>query len=178
MEEHTARLAWREFVVKVQNHDCRDKCFQKCIGAERVCRYGYSRTIRPVPGYNKDLDRNEYVKFDDIDTRLSPYVPEWLFSWGANMNIQLCKTSGFISYIAKYITKPEPYGIVRNTEALSARCDSHIDRFLNARKVGAPEAVASTLRLPMKSPGSVVTCTTKLPQRRIRAIARKQPRRQ
>ena len=171
---YDARSAWRQFVIKVQNHDCRAKCFEQCPDGKKECRYLYPRTIRDDWGYNADTDRNEYPTFDAVDAKLSPYVAEWLLAWGAGMNIQYCTSSGFLSYIAKYITKPEPYGRCANTNELAMRNASPVDRFLNARMIGAPEIVAIALHLRMKSRGGSVLCTTKLPERRIRAIARNQ----
>ena len=69
---------------------------------------------------------------------------EVVLAWGGGMNIQYCTTAGFLSYISKYITKPEPYGTVTDTDSLRARDGqdmSPVVRFLRARVVGAPEAV-------------------------------------
>ena len=108
------------------------------------------------------------------DERLSPYIPEWLLAWGANMNIQFCTAAGFLGYISKYVPKPEPSGAVADTEALRERENRQVSshkpsdsygpfplhvapsdsprkfspslqarqvRYINARKVGAPEVV-------------------------------------
>ena len=52
-------------------------------------------------------DRYKYRTEHEEDRRLSPYIPLWLLGWGANMNIQYCTTASFLSYIAKYVAKPE-----------------------------------------------------------------------
>ena len=46
---------------------------------------------------------------------------EVVLAWGGGMNIQYCTTAGFLSYMSKYITKPEPYGTVTDTDSLRAR---------------------------------------------------------
>ena len=57
------------------------------------------------------------------------------------MNIQRVDDAVFLSYIAKYMTKPEPHGILADTEELRARENmSDAERFLNCRVVGMPEA--------------------------------------
>ena len=61
---------------------------------------------------------------------------EVVLAWGGGMNIQYCTTAGFLSYISKYITKPEPYGTVTDTDSLRARDGqdmSPVVRFLRAR---------------------------------------------
>ena len=53
---------------------------------------------------------------------------------GACMNIQRMDDAVFLSYIAKYITKPEPNGILADTDELRARENmSDAERFLNCR---------------------------------------------
>ena len=68
------------------------------------------------------------------------------------MNIQRVDDAVFLSYIAKYITKPEPHGILTDTEELRARDNmSDAERFLNARMVGMPEACHRTWGFHMKA---------------------------
>ena len=139
--------AWRAFIKKVQMHSCRPKCFTK--GGEPIteCRYGYPRTIYDPPEkrttFNTEADRYEYSCEAEEDVRISPYVPIWTLAWGAGSNIQRCSGATFLGYISKYITKPEPYGSVADTDELRAREKegSPVVRFLTARIVGAPEAV-------------------------------------
>ena len=72
------------------------------------------------------------------------------------MNIQFCTTAGFLSYIAKYVTKAEPHGLIGDAAGLRARDNrtSAQMRYLNARIVGAPEAVFRVLGYEMKHGGS------------------------
>jgi len=53
--------------------------------------------------------------------RISPYIPLWLLAWGANMNIQYMTASSFLSYISKYIPKPEPSARVEDSTDLRQR---------------------------------------------------------
>ena len=86
------------------------------------CKYLYPQNIYPAgtsfPVYNPGNDRWDQECFEEEDTQLSTYVPLWLLALGACMNIQYCTTSGFLSYIAKYISKPEPYGTLYHTQDL------------------------------------------------------------
>ena len=100
--------AWRQFVQKVQRHDCRKKCHYKKgeYQGEDFCKYLYPRprcSAAESPRFNVDKDRYEYTCEHDDDERLSPYVPLWLLAWGASMNVQYCTSAGFLSYIAKYV---------------------------------------------------------------------------
>ena len=54
------------------------------------------------------------------------------------MNVQYCTSAGFLSYISKYVCKPEPHDIIGDSEALRRRngVNSPQMRFLNARIVG------------------------------------------
>ena len=72
---------------------------------------------------NEEEDRYEYRIECEEDARISPYIPEWLLVWGANMNIQYCTSGGFLSYISKYVCKPEPSGLVpdMDSHAVNAR---------------------------------------------------------
>ena len=89
------------------------------------------------------------------------------------MNIQRVDDAVFLSYIAKYITKPEPHGILTDTEELRARDNmSDAERFLNARIVGMPEACHRTWGFHMKAGTNVVHLITKIPHKRMRAIPR------
>ena len=86
------------------------------------------------------------------------------------MQIQFCTTTGFLSYIAKYISKPEPYGTMYDNEDLRKREKlSPQTRFLCARVVGAPEAVYRALGFPLKSSANAVHLPTEPPERRLRA---------
>ena len=66
---------------------------------------------------NTEIDRYEYLTILQEDERLSTYVPLWSLAWGANMNIQYCTAAGFLSYISKYVPKPEPSGAVADNDA-------------------------------------------------------------
>ena len=111
--------------------------------------------------YNANNDHNEYPSFDAVAALLLPYVAERLLVWGAGMNISI-SLRGVLSYITKYITKPEPCGRCANTSELAMRNLSHIDRFLNARMIGAPKIFAIALHVRMKSRCGSVLYTTKL----------------
>ena len=108
------------------------------------------------------------------DDRLSPYVPLWLLATGASMNVQYCTTAGFLSYIAKYVTKPEPHGVITDTAGLRQRGNNESAqmRFLNARIVGSPEAVFRLFGFYMKQGEAATHLCTKAPGTRRRAIAR------
>ena len=164
-------------MLNVQRHDCRPKCFTKGGEPCKTCKYNYPRQ-RYVEGHdvfpllNVATDRWDQECFEEEDGRLSPYVTEWLLASGASMNIQFCTTAGFLSYIAKYITKPEPYGTLADNAALRER-DGNASaqvRFLQARVVGAPEAVYRALGYPLRSSAPVVHLPTNPPERRMRAL--------
>ena len=112
-----------------------------------------------------------------MDGKLSPYVPEWLLAWGANINIQYCSSAHFLSYIAKYISKIEPYAMISDSQDLQDR-DNQIssgERYLQARCVGAPEAVFRCFGHVMHRGNAVTKLITKLPHLRQRAIKPKNP---
>ena len=79
---------WRKFVLRVQRHDCRPKCFSGAPdtkdGEPPVCKYGYPRKrcsktqeLDPITKrYNYRCEKRE-------DERLSPYIPLWLLATGA-----------------------------------------------------------------------------------------------
>jgi len=108
-----AEQAWRDFVLNVQRHDCRPKCFTK--GGEPCdrCKYNYPRKMYKLnpngqpevdlPFLNPETARWDVECYEEEDGRLSPYVPLWLLASGASMNVQFCTSAGFLSYIAKYV---------------------------------------------------------------------------
>ena len=99
-------LAWRDFILKVQRHDCRAKCHSRAGQHIGECKYGYPRRCHVTSTeLNADTNRYNYKCSLPEDTRLSPYVPLWALAWGAGMNIQRCTDAGFLSYISKYVTK-------------------------------------------------------------------------
>lgn len=98
--------AWRDFIMKVQRHDCRQKCTMRAGAVIDECKYGYPRPIGVTSTQlNPETDRYEYRCTEEEDRRLSPYVALWSLAWGAGMNIQRCTSAGFLSYISKYVTK-------------------------------------------------------------------------
>ena len=89
------------------------------------------------------------------------------------MNIQRVEDAVFLAYIAKYITKPEPNGILADTDELRTRENmSDAERFLNCRIVGMPEACHRTWGFHMRAGTNVVHLITKIPHKRMRAIPR------
>lgn len=103
--------AWRKFVLRLQRHDCRPKCFQSRGEKCDECKYGYPRrsnSERKTTGcvINPASGRYEYNCEYDEDQRLSPYVAEWLLAWGASMNIQRCTGTGFMDYTSKCAAHP------------------------------------------------------------------------
>lgn len=203
--------AWRNFVLNVQRHDCRPKCYKKKGEPCTICKYNYPRKMYSrveeggpeMPTLNTTTDRWDNECYEPEDGRLSPYVPLWLLASGASMNIQFCTTAGFLSYIAKcvlfaitypqllppslththhsccplhslnrYISKPEPYGTLVDTEELRARDGSASPqvRFLQARIVGAPEAVYRALGYRLRSSTPVIHLPTNPPERRMRSL--------
>ena len=172
-EEH----AWRQFVLNVQRHDCRPKCMTKGGVAIDHCKYLYPRPIYAqgstvFPAYNSSTDRYNQACFEPEDARLSPYVPLWLLAWGGSMNIQYCTGSGFLSYIAKYICKPEPHGALYDNAELRQREKetSPFTRYLNARILGAPEAIYRALGYQLQLGAPVVHVPTNLPEWRTRSL--------
>ena len=61
-------------------------------------------------------ETERYIYRTDVeeDQRLSTYVPLMLLAWGANMNVQYCTTSGFLSYIAKCSFRHSPTALTRH----------------------------------------------------------------
>ena len=192
---------WRTFILSVQRHDCREGCHWKCgqrVG-DHFCKTGYPRRIwtaeelekrvcretgEPDPNgepvrvwRNPETDRYEYRTELPEDERLSPYLPLWSLAWGANMNIQFCTAAGFLGYISKYVPKPEPSGTVEDTVDLRVRENRHVRRvrYLNSRKVGAPECVFDLLQMKMKEGETIVHLETRPPDVRRRCLRRRQP---
>ena len=98
-------LTWRQFVRSVQLHECNSGCHFRHgeYVSDTFCKSGYPHNhgtvwtpdeLTTADGQkrwfklNMDTDRYEYRVECEEDLRLSPYVPEWLLAWGANMNIQ------------------------------------------------------------------------------------------
>ena len=168
--------AWRDFVLNVQRHDCFDpKC--KVKNGERIdyCKYLYPRPLSEAAfQLSAETNRYEYRTLQAEDQWLSPYVPLWLLATGASMNMQYCTTAGFLSYIAKYVCKPEPHGIIGDSGALRARNGdvSPQMHFLNARIVGAPEVIFRLFGYEMKHGRAVTHLCTRPPGARRRAMAR------
>ena len=81
----------------------RSKCFTQAGARCTNCKYGFPRPRHTSSIPEKDIETNRYMyKCEECeDERLSPYVPEWLLAWGANMNVQLCDAALFLSYISK-----------------------------------------------------------------------------
>ena len=140
-----AEREWRQFIMSVQLHECQEGCHWRHGQrmSDDFCKTGYPRKIwtaeqiaelhpdddrhvhlRGQPmrvRLNTEVDRYEYLTILQEDERLSTYVPLWSLAWGANMNIQYCTAAGFLSYISKYVPKPEPSGAVADNEALRDR---------------------------------------------------------
>jgi len=115
-------------VLNVQRHDCFPKCKTKRGEPCEECKYGYPRDV-----WQEDAAAAVDAATLPEDQRLSPYVPLWLMAWGASMNIQFCTTAAFLSYIAKYVTKPEPYGVLPTNPPQKrmrslARADQRLER--------------------------------------------------
>ena len=168
--------AWRDFVLNVQRHDCFDpKC--KVKNGERIdyCKYLYPRPICDAAyQLSAETNRYEYRTEQPEDQWLSPYVPLWLLATGASMNMQYCTTAGFLSYIAKYVCKPEPHDIIGDSDGLRRRNGdlSPQMHFLNARIVGAPEVIFRLFGYEMKHGRAVTHLCTRPPGARRRAMAR------
>lgn len=137
-----ALKAWRAFVLHVQKHTCRAKCHMKngTFQGNDFCKYLYPRPIfvptpsNPSPRLNVKEQRFEYGTVEAEDQCLSPYVPEWLLAWGAQINVQYCTGPGFLSYITKYITKEELNCMISDTDALRRRENMNSgERFLQRR---------------------------------------------
>ena len=80
---------WRRFVLKVQRHDCRPKCFTGGLndsedGDSATCKYGYPRErCFKAQEFNETTQRFKYRCEQHEDERLSPYIPLWLLATGA-----------------------------------------------------------------------------------------------
>ena len=189
---------WRTFVTALQLHLCQEGCHWKHgkridtrADGEPFCKGGYPRRLwsevqlseRDHRGKLKRVqldeqgERYEYRAELEEDLRISPYVPLWLLAWGANMNIQFMTATSFLSYISKYVPKPEPSTRVEDTAELRARDNRHERqvRYLNARKVGAPEAVFDMFEYKIKEGARIVHLSTQTPAQRRRCLHRKQP---
>lgn len=73
----SAQAAWRDFVLNVQRHDCRKKCFDKRGESVEKCKYGYPRDkldISESPKLNVETDRWDVACMEEEDGKLSPYV--------------------------------------------------------------------------------------------------------
>ena len=97
---------WRKCVLRLQRHDCRPKCKVSMGVSCEECKYGYPRRYNVTRGasgcaINPTSGRYEYDCEYEEDTRISPYVAEWLLAWGASMNIQRCTGTGFMDYTSK-----------------------------------------------------------------------------
>lgn len=81
----SAERQWRDFVLKVQRHDCRKKCFSKGADGEvcSECRYGYPRPRSSDHHFDEATQRWFYMCEKDEDERLSTYVPLWLLATGS-----------------------------------------------------------------------------------------------
>ena len=87
------------------------------------------------------------------------------------MNVQLVNDTIFLAYVAKYIAKPEPIGIIKDNEELRKREKASAnERFLNCRLVGMPEACHRVWGFAMKSGTAATHLITKLPHKRMRAV--------
>ena len=171
-----ALQAWRDFVKIVQRHLCYEKCHwkNKKRQGDDFCKYLYPHARCPAsesPRLNLDTQRYQYTCLEKEDEIISPYIPEWLLAWGAQMNIQYCTGAGFLSYIAKYITKAEPHAMINDNEDLRRRENMPAaERFLQARVVGAPEAVFRAFQYDMHTGIHVTRLITAPPHLRTRAL--------
>ena len=190
---------WRKFVHALQLHVCQEGCRyknKKRVNEPRAdghpfCKGGYPRrrwtseelAERSSSGaairckLDAASDRYEYRTEAEEDLRVSPYVPLWLLAWGANMNIQFMTATSFLSYISKYVPKPEPSTRVEDTVELRNR-DNRNERqvrYLNARRVGAPEVVFDLFEYKMKEGAQIIHLTTQTPAQRRRCLHRRQP---
>ena len=189
---------WRQFVTALQLHLCQEGCkwkngkrIDRRADGQPFCKGGYPRRLwteaqlreRDHRGELKRVqldeqgERYEYRAELEEDVRISPYVPLWLLAWGANMNIQFMTATSFLSYISKYVPKPEPSTRVEDTAELRARDNRHERqvRYLNARKVGAPEGVFDLFEYKIKEGARIVHVSTQTPAQRRRCLHRKQP---
>ena len=190
---------WRKFVHALQLHVCQEGCRyknRKRVNEPRAdghpfCKGGYPRrrwTSEELAEESSNgapirckldaaSDRYEYRTEGEEDLRISPYVPLWLLAWGANMNIQFMTATSFLSYISKYVPKPEPSSRVEDTVDLRNR-DNRSERqvrYLNARRVGAPEVVFDLFQYKMKEGAQIIHLTTQPPAQRRRCLHRRQP---
>ena len=137
---HRLHVPKKVISMQVQTHECVEACHWK--KGEKIsdtfCKSGYPRVEfnadkskrnedGSVQNVSLDLETDRYIyrtghkDTNPEDLKLSPYIPLWLLAWGANMNIQFCTTAGFLAYISKYVTKPEPSATLPDSAALRYR---------------------------------------------------------
>jgi len=163
--------AWRNFVLKVQTHNCQKKCFYRHGEQTAECKGGYPRNLRDTLTHNDDTKRYEYTCLEKEDQRISPYVTLWLLAWGANVNVQYVTSAAFLGYIAKYVTKAEPHGLIGDTDALRKRENiSGQQRWLQGRIIRSPEVVFRLLNLQMHTKTGVKFICTNPPGFRKRHL--------
>ena len=148
--DKTLEQTLRELVNKFQYHNCIDA---HCLwsGQRRVpkCKYGFPAPLVNEPRPDDSKLRYLYKRRTEEDVRIVPYAMQTLLIMRAHVNVQKVSDEGFLLYLAKYMTKPEPVSKVRNPLAINRKF-TDVERFLHMRVIGLVEANDILLQFPAK----------------------------
>jgi hypothetical protein len=99
-------------VKKFMLHDCtKGKCSNN---ASNKCKYGYPfkpdkyLSVNELKRIKNNPNFYNYQRFSNDDAYVIPYNLTLLLLWHGHINCLKLKTNGWISYLSKYISKPEP----------------------------------------------------------------------
>ena len=99
-------------VKKFMLHDCtKGKCSNN---ASNKCKYGYPfkpdkyLSVNELKRMKNNPNFYNYQRFSNDDAYVIPYNLTLLLLWHGHINCLKLKTNGWISYLSKYISKPEP----------------------------------------------------------------------
>lgn len=109
----------------------------------------YRRRADPRGAYRIKAKNNDMVRIDN--TWVVPYNPYLLKRFRSHINVEVCRGVDVIKYITKYIYKGPDRASMRSKVA------DEVDLYLDARYVGASEAVWRLLRFPLHQEWPPVT---------------------
>ena len=106
-----------ELVRQQQTHNCRNDLRRKSLDKDlEVCHKGLPAPLSDVTHRVGDNLRYNYKRTKEADRWRSPYNAVILWIWRAHMNIQYCTSAGLVSYVSKYVAKPEPKNLYNTQE--------------------------------------------------------------
>ena len=106
-----------------------------------------------------------YKRTKEEDRHVVPYNPYALLLWDAHICVMKITSNGLDRYLVKYIAKEEP------TFGLYVVEKNEVQKYLQTRVIGAPEAAAIQMSHPIvKSNLGVVYIDRNLPQNRVRIL--------